>query len=121
MVGMALDQLLHNWRGDQRFMSNVSAWRTLPARGARTAPLPDRLDRRLVAALRARGIDGLYSHQAEAVDAALGGQSLAVVTPTASGKTLCYNLPILHTLLNDLEARAVYLFPNQGTGPGSTQ
>ena len=113
MVGMALDQLLHNWRGDQRFMSNVSAWRTLPARAARTAPLPDRLDRRLVAALRARGIDGLYSHQAEAVEAALGGQSLAVVTPTASGKTLCYNLPILHTLLNDPEARAVYLFPTK--------
>jgi DEAD/DEAH box helicase domain-containing protein len=110
---LSLDQLLLDWRGDTRFMSNVAAWRTLPSQPPRTRPIPALLDSRLASALFERGIDALYTHQAEAVDAALAGQNLAVVTPTASGKTLCYNLPILHTLLNDPEGRALYLFPTK--------
>jgi DEAD/DEAH box helicase domain-containing protein len=110
---MSLDQLLLDWRGDPRFMANVNAWRTLPAAAARTRPLPPALDPRLAGTLAARGIESLYTHQAAAVEAALGGAHLAVVTPTASGKTLCYNLPILHTLLNDGAARALYLFPTK--------
>ena len=110
---MSLDQLLLDWRGDTRFMSNVAAWRTLPSQPPRTRSFPARLDSRLAFALSERGIDALYTHQAEAVDAALAGQNLAVVTPTASGKTLCYNLPILHTLLNDPDGRALYLFPTK--------
>ncbi len=94
-------------------MGNVAAWRTLPAQPARTAPLPAALDARLAAALQARGIESLYTHQAQATEAALAGCHVAVVTPTASGKTLCYNLPILHTLLNDPDARALYLFPTK--------
>ena len=113
MVGMGLGELLQDWRGNQRFMGDVSAWRTLAAQPPRTQPIPEQLDARLAAALQERGIKGLYTHQAQAVEGALTGQNLAVVTPTASGKTLCYNLPILHTLLNDPEARALYLFPTK--------
>ena len=77
------------------------------------SPFPEALDARLKDVLRRRGIERLYSHQAEAVEAVLAGRNVVVVTPTASGKTLCYNLPVLQTLLGDPEARALYLFPTK--------
>src|SRR3954467_523083 len=107
---MALDQLLLDLRGDGPFMANVMAWRTLPAQSARSLPIPPALHPALQAALIARGIPRLYTHQCQAVEAALAGEAVAVVTPTASGKTLCYNLPILDRLLADHHARALYLF-----------
>jgi DEAD/DEAH box helicase domain-containing protein len=113
---MALDQLLLDLRGDRQFMANVMAWRTLPAQDARTAPIPSPLHPALHQALAARGIPELYTHQSQAVEAALAGQALAVVTPTASGKTLCYNLPILDRVLRDPNARALYLFPTKALG-----
>jgi len=105
--------LLTDLRADPKFMQNVVAWRTLPPRPADLAPIPATLDPRLCAALHQRGIDQIYSHQADAADRSLNGQNLAIVTPTASGKTLCYNLPVLHTLLQDSNARALYLFPTK--------
>src|SRR5689334_9415553 len=113
---MALDQLLRDLRGDGQFMANLTAWRTLPAQAAATLPIPADLHPALHQALTARGIPQLYTHQAKAVEAALAGQALAVVTPTASGKTLCYNLPILDRLLHDPQARALYLFPTKALG-----
>ncbi len=110
---MAVSDLLASLRGDPRFMSTVAAWRTLPARPPLYAPLPARLHPALSTALPARGIERLYRHQHDAVEAALDGSSVAVVTPTASGKTLCYNLPVLHALLGDPDARALYLFPTK--------
>lgn len=110
---MSLQQLLSTWRGDPRFMENVAAWRTLPAQPAHLAPIPPALDARLTARLAARGVHALYTHQAQTVELALAGHHVAVVTPTASGKTLCYNLPVFHTLLNDPSARALYLFPTK--------
>src|SRR5574337_317792 len=94
-------------------MANVAAWERLPARAARYGPFPSALDPRLISALQSRGIPNLYSHQSQAVAAALRGENVAVVTGTASGKTLCYNLPVLHTLLADPAARALYLFPTK--------
>jgi DEAD/DEAH box helicase domain-containing protein len=94
-------------------MANVAAWRTLAAQPAAVRPFAPDLDARLAAALAARGIGALYTHQAQAWTAAQAGQHLAIVTPTASGKTLCYNLPILHALLNDPDGRALYLFPTK--------
>ncbi|MGH2373643.1 MAG: DEAD/DEAH box helicase, partial [bacterium] len=90
-----------------------TAWREIPARSAVFADIPSSVDPRLAAALRAAGIESLYSHQAEAFEVARSGKHLVVVTPTASGKTLCYNLPVLNTLLAQPEARAVYLFPTK--------
>ena len=108
-----INNLLADLRGDDRFMANVVAWRTLPAQAARTAPIPAKLNPALTSALHTRGIADLYTHQAQAVELALAGQNVAIVTPTASGKTLCYNLPALHSLLNDARARALYLFPTK--------
>ncbi len=92
---------------------HVTAVRRLPSAEARLVPFPDRLDSRLRAALESRGIRQLYTHQAECLDHALAGHSVVVVTPTASGKTLCYNAPILHTVLQDPSSRALYLFPTK--------
>jgi DEAD/DEAH box helicase domain-containing protein len=91
----------------------VTAIHTLPPREAEYADWPSALHPALVEAVRKRGVDRLYSHQAEAVEHALGGRNLVVVTPTASGKTLCYNLPVLDTLLRNPDARALYLFPTK--------
>jgi len=77
------------------------------------APLPGDLRPELVAALANRGIERLYTHQAEAFAAVRNGRHLVVVTPTASGKTLCYNLPVLQRLLENPEKRALYLFPTK--------
>jgi DEAD/DEAH box helicase domain-containing protein len=82
-------------------------------RPAQYAAFPAELDPRLANALRMRGIEQLYTHQASAVQAALSGQDTVIVTPTASGKTLCFNLPVLQTLLNEPQARALYLFPTK--------
>src|SRR6476661_5905210 len=103
---MGLEQFLERLKHEERWASCVTAWKTLPAQEADYAPLPEGLDARLADALAARGINRLYSHQAAAFTSVADGQHTVVVTPTASGKTLCYNLPVLNTLLAEPEARA---------------
>jgi DEAD/DEAH box helicase domain-containing protein len=93
--------------------SCVTAFRHLPAREPEFGDWPSGLDGRLRAALTRRGIQRLYSHQAEAVQRVLAGENVCVVTPTASGKTLCYNLPVINSVLADSAARALYLFPTK--------
>ncbi len=93
--------------------SRVVHVQRVPPRPARfsdpTAPLP----RALADALEASGIRRLYTHQAQALDLVRAGRSVVVTTRTASGKTLCYNLPVLETLLQDPKARALYVFPTK--------
>ena len=89
----------------------VTATRRLPAVSATYAPFPAQTDDRLRAALAARGIEQLYTHQAEAFEHALAGRNVVTITPTASGKTLCYNAPVLDAILKDPSSRALYLFP----------
>src|SRR5206468_5091541 len=84
-----------------------------PPQEARHADFPDDLDPRLRDVLRRRGVERPYTHQREAHDAARAGRHAVVVTPTASGKTLCYNLPVLDAILKDPNARALYLFPTK--------
>jgi len=91
----------------------VTAVRAVPARQAVFAQWPDAIDPRLRAALEARGICQPYSHQALAIDHALARRHVVVTTPTASGKTLCYNAPVLSRVLQDPSARALYLFPTK--------
>lgn len=110
---MTLSEFVRALRDDPRFMENVTEWRVLPAREAKYAPFPDELDARIVQVLKARGIERLYTHQRQALDCALAGRDFVVVTPTASGKTLCYNLPVLNAILKDNAARALYLFPTK--------
>src|SRR4029077_20879022 len=92
---------------------HVTAVRRLPAVAAQLTPFPEALDPRLIRALQSRGIDQLYTHQAETIDHALAGRHAVVITPTASGKTLCYNAPVLHAILQDPSSRALYLFPTK--------
>lgn len=108
-----LPQLITRWQSSARFMDNVVDWRILPAVPPTVSDWPAGLDRRVVDAAQAAGIARPYSHQAEAIEAALRGQHIEMVTATASGKTLGYNAPVLHTLLNDSQARALYLFPTK--------
>ncbi|MFL5685980.1 MAG: DEAD/DEAH box helicase [Chloroflexota bacterium] len=87
--------------------------RHIPARPADHGPWPPWLQPGLRAGLEARGIERLYTHQAEAVEAVHGGEDITVVTPTASGKTLCYALPVLQAIADDPAARALFLFPTK--------
>jgi DEAD/DEAH box helicase domain-containing protein len=95
------------------FPGDITLDHVIPATAARFAPLPVDLRRDLAAALASRGIESLYSHQADAYRAVRKGRHLVVVTPTASGKTLCYNLPVLQRLLENPDRRALYVFPTK--------
>jgi len=91
----------------------VTAVRRLPARTAEYSPFPERIDERLRGVLRGRGIEQLYTHQAVAIAHALEKRNVVITTPTASGKTLCYNAPVLSSILADASTRALYLFPTK--------
>jgi DEAD/DEAH box helicase domain-containing protein len=93
--------------------SPIRAIRYQPASEGAYDPVPQGVHPRLREALANRGITRLFSHQAEAFQAVAAGRNVVVVTPTASGKTLCYNLPVLNRLLEDPGARAMYLFPTK--------
>jgi DEAD/DEAH box helicase domain-containing protein len=93
--------------------SPVRAIHHQPAAEATYAEIPAAVDARLRAALEKRGIARLYAHQADAFDEIERGRNVVVVTPTASGKTLCYNLPVLNRLMGDAGACAMYLFPTK--------
>lgn len=110
---MNLLQYLKWLEQDKHMQERIAAWHTMPPREASFAPFPAATDARLTAAFRLRGIDQLYSHQRKAVQAAMDGKDVVVVTPTASGKTLCYNVPVLDAVLKDGNARALYLFPTK--------
>ena len=91
----------------------VTAAHRLPAIAASFAPYPQGTDERLIAALAGRGIEQLYTHQAEAFEHVLAGRNVVTTTPTASGKTLCYNGPVLNAILQDSATRALYIFPTK--------
>lgn len=98
---------------DSRFTPHIEGITVLPEREAVTRPFPDGIDERLREALSARGIDELYEHQALAYESARAWKHTVVVTPTASGKTLCYNLPVMQSLLENPSSGALYLFPTK--------
>src|ERR1700690_1052187 len=108
-VQEALTALAARYRGDEV----LTSIKHIPAREAQFAAMPSWVRPELAAAYRAKGIDRLYSHQAAAADLARAGKDFVVVTPTASGKTLCYNLPILNAILENTDTRALYLFPTK--------
>lgn len=105
--------LLKHLRKDKSFMDQITKWKILAAKEAVFDPLPGELNPVLGEILAKRNIKKLYSHQASAYNVIRGGDNAVIVTPTASGKTLCYNLPVLQHLLEDGQARALYLFPTK--------
>lgn len=94
-------------------MSQVTHWHTIQPCDPKLAPFPDGLHEGIIQALRDKGIHGLYTHQASSYEAVMQGKNIVTVTPTASGKTMCYNLPVLQGVLNDDSTRALYLFPTK--------
>ena len=92
---------------------SISAVRHIPAEPGVFRDYPPEVHPALVEAFRKRGYQKLYSHQQEAWSALRAGKDIVVVTPTASGKTLCYNMPVLHEILGNPSARAIYLFPTK--------
>lgn len=109
----ALRSLLAELQTDTSFLQHVTCWEQIPPREGRYEALPDDLAPTLREALVRRGIERLYTHQGQSYRAARAGKDFVVVTPTASGKTLCYNLAVLQTILERPEARALYLFPTK--------
>jgi len=91
----------------------LTAVRQIPAREAKFRPIPGWVTSALSEAYRAKGIQELYSHQAATAELVRNGKNVVVVTPTASGKTLCYNLPVLNEVLENPDTRALYLFPTK--------
>ena len=108
-----LPAVLQRWQDDGGLWRNVSLHQVVPPREARYAEMPEALHPGVREALARRGVERLYSHQARAFELARAGESLVVSTPTASGKSLCYHLPVLDRLAREPDARALYLFPTK--------
>jgi len=108
-----LQRLLTRWRAQPEIGANVTLWHQDAPQEAHYAPLPPNLHPALQAALQQTGIGSLYSHQAQAWESVSAGESIVLTTPTASGKSMAYNLPVLDTLLRDPQACALYLFPTK--------
>ncbi|TLS35205.1 DEAD/DEAH box helicase [Pseudalkalibacillus caeni] len=108
-----LPELLDFFQTDFSYKENIVTWKTIEEKAAKTAHFPGGLDERLVQAMKKRGVTSLYTHQASAFKEVQDGNSIVAVTPTASGKTMCYNLPVLNEVLNNPSSRALYLFPTK--------
>jgi DEAD/DEAH box helicase domain-containing protein len=111
-----LQAVLDGLLAEPSLSSGVLHHAHMPARPADFVPMPDWLDPGLTAGLARRGVTALYRHQAEAMEAVRAGDDVVVVTPTASGKSLCYLVPTLQALADDPTARALYLFPTKALG-----
>jgi DEAD/DEAH box helicase domain-containing protein len=108
-VNEILGDLVARYRQDEV----LTSVRQIPARAAKFRPVPGWVASALSEAYRAKGIQELYSHQAATAELVHNGRNVVVVTPTASGKTLCYNLPVLNAVLENPDTRALYLFPTK--------
>ncbi|MDF2035538.1 DEAD/DEAH box helicase [Cytobacillus oceanisediminis] len=108
-----LPEIMKELISEQQYKDNIVHWHTIEEKEAKTDGLPEDIHPSLMEALQKRGITRLYTHQKTSYRTAMNGDSLVAVTPTASGKTLCYNLPVLQTIVNDPDARALYMFPTK--------
>ena len=113
MATLSLEEWLERAESDRRFRENATSITHIPASEGSFAPYPSWVHPRLKTVLEKRGLKRLYSHQAQAVELVRQGRDVVLVTPTASGKTLCYNLPVLQRILEEPETRALYLFPTK--------
>jgi DEAD/DEAH box helicase domain-containing protein len=110
---MNLLQILDELKQDKYFESCISHWEVVPPKEPVYSEFPAGMNPRIRSVLEKRGIRKLYSHQATAIENILAGKNVVTVTPTASGKTLCYNLPVVNAVLERPESRALYLFPTK--------
>ena len=110
---MSIEEIVQSWRRSRAISRCITDLRIFERKEGKYSPFPECLHPALKKALQEAGIERLYSHQAEAIEAAHQGRNVVVVTPTASGKTLCYNLPVLHSKLVAPFSKALYLFPTK--------
>jgi DEAD/DEAH box helicase domain-containing protein len=109
----SLQTILAELKISDEFKENIVCWRTIEEKPAQSVALPEDLHPLLKEGLRQKGITELYTHQKTAYKTVAEGKSFVAVTPTASGKTLCYNLPVIQKILSNPEARALYIFPTK--------
>ena len=110
---MELEAFLSDLKKDPSFKNNVTYWGVRPHQEARYSQVPSELHPELKRFLEKSGINRLYTHQYETYTAVSSGKDVVITTPTASGKSLAYNLPVLDGLLKDRDAKAIYLFPTK--------
>nr|WP_192885546.1 DEAD/DEAH box helicase [Priestia megaterium] len=108
-----LQEVMDILQTNPSYQQNIVHWHTIEEKEAKTAPFPASLHTKLREALEKRGIGSLYTHQKTAFDLATAKKNVVAVTPTASGKTLCYNLPVLQSIMENNQTRALYLFPTK--------
>ncbi len=108
-----LGSVVDEWLSSGKVRPCFAAHRLLDPKGAVHTEIPAGLAPSLKQALARRGVTALYSHQAEAIEAALAGRHVVVATPTASGKSLCFHLPVLNALIDDPSASALFLYPTK--------
>jgi DEAD/DEAH box helicase domain-containing protein len=113
MALVGVGEIIAELTARDRSREVITAVHQIPAREAEWAPMPDWMRPDLADAYRAKGVARLYSHQADAAERIRKGRNVVIVTPTASGKTLCYNLPVLNAILENPDTRALYLFPTK--------
>ncbi|MEK4245480.1 DEAD/DEAH box helicase [Psychrobacillus sp. FSL K6-2684] len=109
----SIAELLENWRIDSNRHPQIEHIHTVEEKDAIYAPFPEKMHPSIKNALKGRGVSQLYIHQRQAFDAASLGKSFTAITPTASGKSLCYHLPVLQSIMEDPTSRAIYLFPTK--------
>jgi DEAD/DEAH box helicase domain-containing protein len=112
-VRKGLQDMITEFRHAEEYKENIIHWHTLEAKEACVAEFPESIHPLLKESLQKRGINSLYTHQKEAYDAVMQRKSIVAVTPTASGKTLCYNLPVIQSIIQDSNSRALYMFPTK--------
>lgn len=110
---MKVTSLLSRWKNDPSIIDNISTWQIIPAQPAQLESFPQNLHPELSHALLSQGITKLYSHQVQCWEVIKAGKNVVITTGTASGKTLCYNLPVLDDLLKEDLSRALYIFPTK--------
>lgn len=108
-----LQQLIEHFKKDDGFNEQIVHWHTIDEKPAQLVDMPEEINEKIKNALQKRGIEKLYTHQHSAFKLAMEGKSFTAVTPTASGKTLCYNLPVLQTIMDNPDSRALYIFPTK--------
>ncbi|MGZ3495147.1 MAG: DEAD/DEAH box helicase, partial [Thermodesulfobacteriota bacterium] len=110
---MSIEEIVESWKRSRSISPCIRELRVFRKRDGQYRPFPEFIHPGIRKALEAEGIEKLYSHQVEAIEAVHQGKDIVVVSPTASGKTLCYNLPVLNTKLEIPLSKALYLFPTK--------
>ncbi len=113
-----LKDIIQKWESGRGAGKHFTAMKKLPAKKAVYGDFPENLDERIQKALDEKGIRSLYSHQSEAIESVLSGNNTVVVTPTASGKSFCYNLPVVDALYKG--GHALYMFPTKALSQDQT-